>query len=331
MRNLTMALLRELSTEHFVSGAALAEKFSVSRSAVSDAFKEASALGVHLFSLTRRGYRLARPLELLDHARVQKNVRSEITLEFVDEIASTNSELLARVGQTNAQPPSHFCLAAELQTAGRGRRGRAWQSALGSSLTFSYLWRTEKGAQDLAGLSLAVGLAVAEALRVLGAPAQVKWPNDILLHDKKLGGILIETQGDMLGPTAVVIGVGINIALPDEMKAAIDQAVTDLSEAKNADGDDLSIGRNALFGAVLQALFDALEVFSAHGFVALKDRWRALHALEGRAINVLAANEQYAANVVGVADDGALLIERIGSKRAVEKLLSADVSVRSAA
>lgn len=324
MRPLTLTLLRELSTERFVSGAALAAKYDVSRSAISDAFKEAAELGVHLFSLTRRGYRLAEPIELLDRDLILTsagNAAQSLTLEIAESIDSTNTQLLARSSRESAATlPSGTVLAAELQTAGRGRRGRHWQSALGASLTFSYLWRTERGAQDLAGLSLAVGVAVAEALRACGVHAQVKWPNDILLDDAKLGGILVETHGDVLGPTSVVIGIGLNIKLDSAIKAGIDQPVTDVASA-NAE-----IGRNALFGAVLQTLVDVLEAFSQRGFVGLRDRWRALHAWQGRTVNVTAASEHYSAKVIDIAEDGALIVERGG---ATSRLTSADISVKA--
>jgi BirA family transcriptional regulator, biotin operon repressor / biotin---[acetyl-CoA-carboxylase] ligase len=324
MRALTLTLLRELSTERFVSGAALAAKYGISRSAVSDAFKEASDLGVHLFSLTRRGYRLAEPIELLDRDAILAHAggaKSRVSIEIVETIDSTNTQLLARSSRERADIlPLGRVLVAELQTAGRGRRGRTWQSALGASLTFSYLLRTEKGAQDLAGLSLAVGVAIAEALRANGVPAQVKWPNDILLDDAKLGGILVETHGDVLGPTSVVIGVGLNIKLTDSAKANIDQRAVDVAAANS------EIGRNALFGKVLQALVAVLDVFAQSGFPALRDRWRALHAWQGRIVEVGAPNEQYAARVVDVAEDGALIVERSGAKH---RLTSADISVKA--
>ncbi|MFN8986287.1 MAG: biotin--[acetyl-CoA-carboxylase] ligase, partial [Burkholderiales bacterium] len=237
VRPLTFTLLRELSAEHFTSGAALAAKYGVSRSAISEALKDASALGVQIFSLTRRGYRLAEPLQLLDIDVIRQRMgtsQRRLDLRIVDVIDSTNTAWLNQgnsgvaAGSTTTVP-SGTCLAAELQTAGRGRRGRAWQSALGASLTFSLLWRFESGAASLGGLSLAVGLAVANALRALGIDAELKWPNDIVVDDQKLGGILIETQGDMLGPTVAVIGIGLNVRLPESIRLAIDQPVTDIA------------------------------------------------------------------------------------------------------
>jgi len=326
IRPLTFALLRELSAEHFTSGTELAAKHGVSRSAISDALKDASALGVPIFSLTRRGYRLAEPLGFLDIDEIRRRMadrQQRLDLRLVDVIDSTNTALLQ---QADGGAVSGSCLAAELQTAGRGRRGRAWQSSLGASLTFSLLWRFEAGAASLGGLSLVVGLAVANALRLLGIAAQLKWPNDIVVNDRKLGGVLIETQGDMLGPTIAVIGVGVNVNLPDVIKRTIDQAVTDIAEASaDAPVRSPALDRNVLLATVLAQLVELLDQFQKSGFAPLRDQWRALNAHQGRMVDVVAADTCYAARVIDIGEDGSLIVER-GSVRTV--LTAAEISVR---
>jgi BirA family transcriptional regulator, biotin operon repressor / biotin---[acetyl-CoA-carboxylase] ligase len=328
IRRLTLSLLRDLSADNFTSGAALAAKYSVSRSAVSDALKDASVLGVSIFSLTRRGYRLAQPLDFLSLDEIRASLRADVNrvnLSIVDTIESTNTALLQ---QAQLGAPSGTCLAAEYQTAGRGRRGRVWQSALGASLTFSFLWRSEKGVAALGGLSLVVGLAVANALRELGVPATLKWPNDILVNDKKLGGILIETQGDMLGPTAVVIGIGLNVRLSEAMKAAIDQEVTDIATVLSEAGQEkYMMSRNALLGAALRHLVGQLAPFAETGFAAMRDNWRALHAFEGRVVDIMTSNEKYTATIIDVANDGSLIIDRGAGKMQIS---AAEISVRLA-
>lgn len=326
MRALAFQLLRELSHERFLSGTALAQQFGVSRAAVSDALQEASAAGVEIFSLTRRGYRLAEPLDLLDLAAIRAALGAaarRLDLDLVDIIGSTNVEMMQRAA---AGAPSGACLAAEMQTAGRGRRGRAWQSALGASLTFSCLWRFDRGAAHLGGLSLAVGLAVARALASLGAaPGAValKWPNDVLAGHRKLAGILIESQGDMLGPTAVVIGIGINVRLPAAVREAIDQPSTDADTVIGS-----RIGRNALLAAVLAELVATLDLFQREGFAPFREAWLAAHALSGKAVRVLNGDgSSLEARVRGVRDDGALLVEHAGREIA---LSSGEVSLRSA-
>jgi BirA family biotin operon repressor/biotin-[acetyl-CoA-carboxylase] ligase len=327
IRPLTFTLLRELSADRFTSGAALATRHGISRSAISDALKDASALGVPIFSLTRRGYRLAEPLALLDIDDIRRRidgVQHRFDLRVVDIIDSTNTALLA---QAMSGAPSGTCLVAELQTAGRGRRGRAWHSAVGASLTFSLLWRFESGASSLGGLSLVVGLAVANALRALGLAAQLKWPNDILFRNQKLGGILIETQGDMLGPTVAVVGIGINVRLPDSMKAAIDQPVTDIAAAMMESAvTPPAMNRNALLAAVLTQLVALLDQFQRSGFAPLRDQWRALNAHQGQMVDVHAPNETYTAKLIDVALDGGLMVERNGM---AVTLSAAEISVRA--
>ena len=326
VRPLTFTLLRELSAEHFTSGADLAEKHGVSRSAISDALKEVNNLGVQVFSLTRRGYRLAEPLQLLDIDVIRQRMGSSahrLDLRLADVIDSTNTELL---NQAASGAVSGTCLAAELQTAGRGRRGRVWKSALGASLTFSLLWRFEIGAASLGGLSLAVGLAVANALRALGIDAELKWPNDIVVDGKKLGGILIETQGDMLGPMIAVIGVGLNVRLPESIKLTIDQPVTDLATV-SADAAVASpaLNRNILLPAILAQLVAVLDQFQRGGFGSLRDQWRVLHAHQGCWVDVNGATECFVAKVLDVSEDGALIVERDGARL---RLTAAEISIR---
>ncbi|MBL0121384.1 MAG: biotin--[acetyl-CoA-carboxylase] ligase [Betaproteobacteria bacterium] len=326
MRPLAFQLLRELSHERFVSGARLAEKFGVSRSAVSDALRDASEAGVDIFSLTRRGYRLAEPIELLGFERIRIALgllANRLDVAVVENIASTNSELMQRATTGAA---SGTCLVAEIQTAGRGRRGRVWQSAFGASLTFSLLWRFERGAAQLGGLSLVVGLAVLRALHKLGITANdiaLKWPNDIVAGSRKLAGILIETQGDVLGPTAVVIGIGINVNLPEQLKAAIDQPVTDLRSLVR-----MSISRNQLLAEVLRELVGILDKFQAKGFPPFKNEWTAVHSLHGKPVRVLSGDGSVKDAVVrDVADDGSLIVNCHGRDIA---LASGEISLRSA-
>jgi len=323
MRPLAWALLNELSHERFVSGAKLAERFGVSRSAVSDALHDATEAGVEIFSLTRKGYQLAEPLDLLDADRIRAALgpaAERLQVEVRHEIDSTNSELM-RLAEAGAA--SGTCVAAELQGAGRGRRGRTWQSGFATSLTFSFLWRSDLGAAALGGLSLSVGLAVARTLHQLGvAGAMVKWPNDIVVGGDKLGGILIESRGDMLGPSAAVIGIGLNVHLPARLRAGIDQPVTDVySQCASPPG------RNLLLAALLKQLQAILDEFGELGFAAQRKEWCACHALHGKPVTVTPSQgPAFAATVVDVGDDGALWVQAAGKKM---ELRSAEVSLRA--
>ena len=324
MRPLAFQLLRELSHERFISGVRLAEKFGVSRSVVSNALHEAGEAGVEIFSLTRRGYRLAQPIDLLDVDRIRAQLgalSNRVDVEAIETIDSTNTEMMKRA---IAGAPSGAALAAEIQTEGRGRRGRVWQSALGASLTFSLLWRFRKGAAQLGGLSLVVGLAILRALHQLGIgknTVQLKWPNDVVVGARKLAGVLIESQGDMLGPTAVVIGIGINIDLPVHVIARIDQPVTDVHSVAGE-----TVSRNRLLAEVLRQLIIMLADFDADGFAPFKDEWTHAHALHQQPVRVINGDGGSVDAIVrGVADDGTLVIHYDGRDRL---LASGEVSLR---
>ncbi len=324
MRPLAFKVLRALSHQHFLSGASLARTLGVSRSAVSDALKDASEQGVAIFKLTRRGYRLAAPLDFLNLELLREHLAEtgrRVDVDIVETIGSTNSEMMKRAA---AGAPGGSCIAAELQTEGRGRRGRNWKSGLDTSLTFSLLWRFDRGAAHLGGLSLAVGLAITRALRKIGVAAvAVKWPNDILVHAGKLGGVLIETQGDMLGPTAAVIGVGLNVRLPESLVADIDQAAADIqSQIAHP------VSRSQVLAEVLRELVSMLDQFSVSGFSPLRDEWIACHALQNCMVLVTRGQADVVEAVVrDVGPDGSLIVE---NDRGRLVLSSAEISVRAA-
>ena len=324
MRPLAFRVLRALSHQHFVSGADLAATFGVSRSAISDALMDATAQGVDIFKLTRRGYRLAEPLDLLDIEALRFHLGDavrRVDVDIIETIDSTNSELTKRAA---AGAASGSCIAAEIQTDGRGRRGRSWKSRLATSLTFSLLWRFDRGAAQLGGLSLVVGLALVRALRNMGVSnVGVKWPNDIVVGEKKLGGVLIETQGDMLGPSAVVIGVGMNVRMGEALIAEINQPATDIQAQMTK-----TISRSILLAAALQELVPLLEQFGKTGFAPFRAEWVACHSLHERDIRVIREyGESFEAFVRDVAPDGSLIVD--SADRCV-LLSSGEISVRDA-
>jgi BirA family transcriptional regulator, biotin operon repressor / biotin---[acetyl-CoA-carboxylase] ligase len=322
MGPLTFKTLRLLADGHFHSGADIARSLSRSRAAVSETLKGSAALGVEVFSVPGKGYRLAQPVEFLDaHAIVSRlgSVANRVRLTLLDEVDSTSTRL-ASLAQAGA--PSGTCVAAEWQRAGRGRRGRSWQAGMGASLTFSLLWRFERGPGHLAGLSLALAVAVARALESAGVEGVgVKWPNDLVRDWMKIGGILVETSGEMLGPTAAIIGVGINYRLGDALLARIDQPATDIASCGGT-----FPSRNALLAALLSELVVSLERFGQDGFAAFRDDWRARHAYAGRRVTILAGDKPPCeAEVLDVADDGALVVMVDGR---TERLTSAEISLR---
>ncbi len=254
-------------------------------------------------------------------AAALRAARAPVLAEVVDTCGSTNAELLARAA---AGAPSGTALACEIQTAGRGRRGRAWVAPAGGSLAFSLLWRMPRSGAALAGLSLAAGVACIRALERCGVPGvALKWPNDIVHADGKLGGILVEAIPGADG-SAVVCGVGINTRLTAEARAAIGQPVTDVVTLAT-----VPPSRTALLAALLVELAAAMQRFAAEGFAAFRDAWLARHAYQGEAVHVLLADARRVdGRAVGIAEDGALLVEHAGR---VERFHSGEVSLRTAA
>jgi BirA family biotin operon repressor/biotin-[acetyl-CoA-carboxylase] ligase len=321
MSALTFLALRRLADGRFHSGEDVARALGRSRATLSEALRCVPQLGVDIFSVRGKGYRLAQPIEFLDAAAVNAELAAtRIRLEVVDEIESTSTRLLELAA---AGAPSGTCLAAEWQSAGRGRRGRTWLASLGGSLTFSLLWRFDRGAGHLGGLSLAVGLAVARALAACGVErAQVKWPNDVVADLRKLAGILVETSGEMQGPSVAVIGVGVNFRLADRVVDRIDQPVTDVARCASP-----LPSRASVLARLLRELASVLEAFERDGFAPLREPWLAMHAYQGKRVRVLPPRDPpFEAQVVDVAPDGALRVATDDGRSVA--LSSAEISLR---
>lgn len=303
---LTFALLRLLADGEFHSGEVLAQKMGVSRASVNNALRNIERYGLVLYSVRGRGYCLLDAPQWLDKSRVNillAQDANDFHLEIMDSTPSTNTLLLQ---QSSAGAPGGSVLAAELQTMGRGRQGRLWHSGLGNALTFSLLWRFECGLSGLAGLSLAAGLGLIRALKSLGINgASLKWPNDILGLNGKMAGILVEAQGDMLGPSAVVIGVGINLSLPQQVSAHVDQHAAGMSQLINVLPD-----RNLLLAVMLRELARVLRQFSAGGFAELRAEWESCHYYQQQPVQLLLPDGSRIRGIVrGVNQDGALSVE----------------------
>lgn len=300
-------LLRLLSADSFTPGPVLAEALGVSRASVSLALKAAADLGLEVQTLKGSGYRLAHPVKWLDEVAVARELGDAarfFDLKVFDQIASTNTALVQAAQQ---DAPSGMVYAAEHQSAGRGRLGRRWHGAVGDTLMASLLWRFHVGVADLSGLSLVVGIAMVRALKQLGiTETALKWPNDLLALRQgkvagKLGGILIELSGDTLGPSAVVIGFGINLHLSALTREGLTQPAAALEELGYG-GD-----RNTLLAKVLRELASLLPDFEQHGFAPLAREWEAMHAYQDAAVSLhLPSGKATAGRALGVAADGAL-------------------------
>lgn len=308
MNSRTWQLLHLLADGEFHSGEELGRQLGVSRATVFAALADVGEQGVVLQRIRGRGYRLAQPWHCLEVSEIScwlGDAVERFRIEVLQQAASSNTELLHRTTQGAL---GGSVVALELQTAGRGRIGRVWHSGLGNALTFSLLWRFDCGLNGLSGLSLVAGVAILRALRRFDATqVRLKWPNDIVCAQGKLGGVLIEAQGDMYGPSAVVIGIGINCSLPFNIEQAITQPAAALNQVCAEPPE-----RNHLMAAMLQELAGVLDEFSRTGFATMRTEWQLHHAYQDMPVQMRMPDGSTASGVArGVSDLGELCLETV--------------------
>lgn len=241
--------------------------------------------------------------DLLDAAEIKVH---GLAVHVLERCASTNTLLLAG----KFDPPC--LLAAEEQTAGRGRRGRRWYSARGMSATFSVAYVSRRPLREVSGLSLVAGVAAAQALRALGAgETRLKWPNDLIAGDDKLGGILVETRAMPPG-TLAVIGIGINCRASTEVSGRVTRGIATLDRWLPAPR------RSRVIGAIAKRLMEGLARFEADGLEPTRAQWEALDGLAGKNVRVRLADGRVLAGVAsGLAEDGALRLRTARGLRTV--------------
>lgn len=321
--------LRQLSAETFLSGEQIAQRLGCSRATVNNAMRAAREAGITVHAVHGRGYRLASPVSWLDAGRLSPVFAEQgITLRLLDQVASTNALMLewAALGEL-PRAPHRALVSTEWQTHGRGRRGRDWHASLGGGLMFSFLWRSNRPAAQLSGLSLAVGVALVKGLRQMGlVGAEVKWPNDIQIAGAKLAGVLIELasdklSSDVLGPSTAVIGVGINVAGGEALTGQTGRPVTDLRSHQGP------VDRNTLLQCLIAELDMNLARFERDGFTAFQADWHACHAHQGQPVSIQPSQGEVISGVaLGVDMEGALLLQTHAGLRTFH---SGEVSLRA--
>lgn len=306
-----LTLLKLLRDGRFHSGQALGVALGISRSAVWKQLQHLEAeLGLSIHKVRGRGYQLAEPLILLDPALMcDSSPAVNWPVQVFDFIDSTNAEALRAIQRGQAAP---FLVLAERQTAGRGRRGRKWVSPFAENLYYSLVLRIEGGMRQLEGLSLVVGLAVMHVMREQGvAGVGLKWPNDLLVGNKKIAGILLELVGDPADVCHVVLGIGVNVNM--QVADEVDQQWTSvrLESGKVCD-------RNRLVLALGVALQEYLGRHQRGGFSVIHAEWEQNHLWQGRAVSLIAGVNRIDGVVVGIDNQGALRLKVDG----VEKVFS---------
>jgi BirA family biotin operon repressor/biotin-[acetyl-CoA-carboxylase] ligase len=317
-------ILTLLADGEFHSGTLLANLLGISRAAVCKYIKQLSEqLDLTIIAVSGKGYRLDNPLELLASTQIEAMLNEQSKalislLEVHDQIDSTNRYL---VEHARYQVASGLVCFAEQQTAGKGRRGREWVSPFGSNIYLSIAWQFPQGGYAaIAGLSLAVGVMVIRALKEQQIhEVGLKWPNDIMSQGKKLGGILIEVTGEVDGGCSVVIGVGLNLLLPESKAQNITQAWTDIAQITGQRS-----ARNALAGSLLNHLLPVIADFETVGIKRYLDEWRAYDCLKGLPATLFIAQQAITGIIEGVNDDGLLLLKR--DNGTVQAFASGEVS-----
>ncbi len=291
-------LITALADGQFHSGALLAEQLGVSRAAVHNHIESLEAMGLDLYRVKGKGYRLSRPLSLLCADALQAQARPA-PLHLFWQVESTNGFMLERAKQA---VNGEACLA-EMQTGGRGRRGRTWVSPVASHLYLSYFWRLEQGLAAAAGLSLAVGVMLCEALESLGIEGlTLKWPNDLYLAGRKLAGILVEVSGQQGEACELVIGCGVNVTMPESVATQIDQPWADLS------GEWPQPDRNLLARTILAHLDQGLERFEREGLAPFVARWQQRDQFANRPVTLLLGSQTLEGVARGIDPQGHLLL-----------------------
>ncbi|WED21716.1 bifunctional biotin--[acetyl-CoA-carboxylase] ligase/biotin operon repressor BirA [Vibrio sp. JC009] len=309
-----LEIVKMLSCGEFVSGEQIGEALGISRAAVSKHVKGLSNWGLDIFSVQGKGYKLPSPLSLLDQSVLSDKLNMPVTV--IPVINSTNQYLLDQVNDLSS---GSVCLA-EYQAKGRGRRGRDWISPFGSNLYMSMYWRLEAGMAAAMGLSLVVGVAIVEALEGLGVEGiKLKWPNDLYYQDKKLAGILVEMSGQAGGAAHLVVGMGLNISMPDHIDG-ITQPWISLSQITETLPE-----RNDLAAALIKAWETSLQEYELYGMRGFVERWNRFDNFKDRPARLIMGSRVIEGTIRGIDEQGAVLIE---TANGIEAFIGGEISLR---
>jgi len=315
-------VLELLADGGFHSGQKLGEALGVSRAAVNQHVHKLIELGVDIYSVQGKGYRLAKPIELLQLHKIASAAKVDPQRIAVKPVVgSTNDEIKNDLLSVTLNPG--YGLFSEAQTAGRGRRGKSWHSPFGSNLYISIYWPLNEGINRAMGLSLAVGIAVAEGLIELGMEdVGLKWPNDVYVAGHKIAGILVDIESCYDGSASCVIGIGVNVNMPDSVGQKIDQLWTDV--AKQLTGQ---WSRNEIAGVIYRHVIEQLTLFSAEGLETLRKRWAELDVFINRSVKLLMGERIVQGICRGIDENGAILIE---SDNNIVRYFGGEISLRAA-
>lgn len=312
-----LLLIELLADGNIHSGEQLGESLGMTRAGINKHIQTLRSWGIDVQTVAGKGYQLDAPMNLLNVDSVNKNIKGE-PASVIPVIDSTNQYLIQRISELKS---GDVCIA-EYQSAGRGRRGRQWISPFGRNLYLSMYWKLDQGPAAAIGLSLVVGVIMAEVLQKLGAEGvKVKWPNDLYLNDKKLSGILVELTGKTGDVAHIVTGIGINIAMSKNQNEAINQQWINLEQV------GIKIDRNELACEITNALRDAFVQFEKQGLSVFIERWKRLDNFMNRRVKLIIGEKEIFGIAKGINDQGALLLEQDGK---IIPYIGGEISLRSA-
>lgn len=312
-----LTLISILADGEFHSGEQLGVRLGMSRAAINKHIQTLRDWGIEVFTVPGKGYSLPEPIQLLDEALIRSRI-TQGSIAVLPVIDSTNQYLLDRLNELHS---GDACVA-EYQQAGRGRRGRKWISPFGSNLYISMYWRLDQGPAAAIGLSLVIGIVMAEVLRDLGADqVRVKWPNDLYLQDRKLAGILVELTGKTGDAAQIVIGAGVNLMMRKAQAEDISQSWINLQEA------GVRIDRNMLAIRLVTELRTALKCFEQEGLAPFLSRWEKLDNFINRSVKLIIGEKEIVGISRGIDAQGALLLEQDG---VIKPWVGGEISLRSA-
>ncbi|ELQ6264759.1 bifunctional biotin--[acetyl-CoA-carboxylase] ligase/biotin operon repressor BirA [Cronobacter malonaticus] len=312
-----LTLVSLLADGEFHSGEQLGEKLGMSRAAINKHIQTLRDWGIDVFTVPGKGYSLPGPIQLLNEAYIHSHIKNG-SVTVLPVIDSTNQYLLDRLSELDS---GDACIA-EYQQAGRGRRGRKWFSPFGANLYLSMYWRLEQGPAAAIGLSLVIGIVMAEVLHELGAEqVRVKWPNDLYLNDRKLAGILVELTGKTGDAAQIVIGAGINLAMRQVESDIVNQGWINLQEA------GIKVDRNELAVRLIEKLRASLREFEQEGLAPFLTRWEKLDNFIHRQVKLIIGEREIYGISRGIDNQGALLLEQNG---VIKPWVGGEISLRSA-
>lgn len=328
MKNTSLSILNMLADGESMSGEVMGQQLGVSRMAISKAIKGLNEQGLGICSSPGKGYQLISPLQLLDAEFIRSRLSKSAALcklDVLSEVGSTSDHLLREVKSTESNPTRNMICIAETQSRGRGRRDRQWHAGAYRNITLSIAWKFDDGMSALSGLGIASGICIVQALHKIGLDSTIglKWPNDIVWHDKKLGGVLIDVRGEHSGPCTAVLGLGLNLSLSESDSEMIDQAFVSLEDISSA-----SIDRNSLMSDLINNLCELFQSYPETGFDEYLSFWPQYDRLFGRNVTVQRGDSTFLGVAAGINEQGALLLEE--GSGITGKFMSGDVSLRLA-